>query len=100
MTTPELPRLEELEQGAVAGPTPMRRAHREGLRKSVGRCKAWFKPQIDCETALRTVLLTYLREWDTVYGEGVEALGLTNTERITLVIRQDTVKQIIRELGV
>jgi hypothetical protein len=91
--------LEDLEPGPVAGPSAMTRAHRNGLRKAVARCTAWFKPEIDCETALRTALLTYLKAWSEIYGEGTAVLSLTQTERTIMVIRQDTVRQILAELG-
>lgn len=96
---PDLPALEDLPSEPVAGLTAMARAHRNGLRRVVGRAKAWFKPGVQAETAVRTVLLTYLKEWQEVYNEGTQALGLTNTERITLVIRRDTVEQMLKELG-
>jgi hypothetical protein len=95
----EIPALEDLEPGPVAGPTHMTRAHRNGLRKATARCKAWFKPGVNCETALKAALLTYLTEWDAVYGQGSIVLGLNQTERTIMVIRKDTIQQIVRELG-
>lgn len=91
--------LEELERGPVAGPTVMRRAHLNGLRKAVARGKAWFRVDQPAEPALKALLLTYLGEWEHVYGEGVEVLGMTNTERTIMVIRRDTVQQMLRELA-
>lgn len=96
-----VPRLEDLEPGPVAGPTAMTRAHRNGLRKMLGRARPWFTPvhQKDAETCLKVALLTYLKEWEAVYGEGTRVLGLSQTERTIMVIRQDTVQQIIKEIG-
>lgn len=92
-------RLEDLDPSPVAGTTHMRRAHLNGLRRSVARCKAWFKPEVNCETALKAAFLTYLKEWEAVYGEGSIVLGLNQTERTIMVIRQDTIQQIMREFG-
>lgn len=101
MSVPEQPRLEDLEPGPVAGPTHMARAHRNGLRKALGRVKPWFTPvhQKDAETCLKVLLLTYLKEWDAVYGEGSIVLGLNQTERTIMVIRKDTIQQILKEIG-
>jgi hypothetical protein len=99
VSAPELPRLEDLESGPVAGPTVMTRAHRNGLRKMLGRAKPWFTKDVHPEPALKALLLTYLKEWEAVYGEGSMVLGLNQSERTIMVIRQDTVQQIIREIG-
>jgi hypothetical protein len=101
VSAPDLPRLEDLEPGPVAGPTVMTRAHRNGLRKMLGRARPWFSSahQRDAETCLKVALLTYLKEWEAVYSEGTMVLGMSQTERTIMVIRQDTVRQIIKEIG-
>jgi hypothetical protein len=91
--------LESLSHDPVAGPTEMTRAHRNGLRRAVARAKAWFKPGQQAEACLKVALLTYLAEWEKVYGEGTMILGLTTTERTILTIRRDTVQQMLREIG-
>lgn len=92
-------RLEELDPAPVAGTTHMRRAHLDGVRKALARAKPWFKPGQSPSAALTTILLTYLREWDEMYGEGSTVLGLSQTDRTILVIRRDTVQQMMRELA-
>jgi hypothetical protein len=94
-----LPRLEDLPQGPVAGPTAMTRAHLNGMRKTVSRIKAWLKPEQSPQAATKALLLTYLGEWEKVYGEGVDVLGLSQTERTIMVIRRDTVQQMLNELA-
>lgn len=91
--------LEDLEPGPVAGPTAMRKAHQNGMRKTLARVKPWLKPEQSPEGAIKVALLTYLKEWDKIYGEGTGVLALTQVERTVMVIRQDTVKQILHEIG-
>jgi hypothetical protein len=93
--------LEDLEPGPVAGPTPMRRAHANGLRKAVAMIRAWLEPEHreHADSVVNTVLRLHLQEWAKVYHEGVEVLALSQTERTVMVIREDTVRQILAELG-
>jgi hypothetical protein len=81
-----------------AGPTPMRRAHADGMRKTVARVKAWLKPGQDPDAAVKAALLSYLGEWNKMYGVGAGQTRLTSTERTILTIRQDTIQQLLTEL--
>jgi hypothetical protein len=95
----EIPDISTLDHEPVGGPTQMTRAHQNGMRKVLARAKSWFKPEHQAEPCLKVALLTYLGEWERVYDQGTRILGLTQTERTIMAIRQDTVQQILRELA-
>jgi hypothetical protein len=91
-------RLEELSTEQPGGPTAMQTAHANGMRKTISRMKSQLKDPDDAEALIRMGLLTYLKEWDSVYNEGISE-SVSGTTRTILVIRQDTVGQMMRELG-
>jgi len=95
----ELPNLSELSHEPVDGPTPLKKAHANGLRKTVARVKSWLKPGQDPETAVKVALLTYLGEWKVTFNEGSRISQLTSTERTIFMIREDTVDKIITEIS-
>jgi hypothetical protein len=95
----ELARLEDLSTEPPAGPTVMRNAHDDAMRKGVARLKSHLKDPGEAKDLLRVLMLTYLQEWSSMYAEGTRQLGLNSTERTILVIRQDTIQQLVSELG-
>lgn len=95
----DLQRLEDLSTEPPAGPTVMSRAHADAMRKGVARLKSHLKDSSEAKDLLRVLVLTYLQEWSEMYQTGTRELGLNSTERTILVIRQDTVQQMVHELG-
>jgi hypothetical protein len=92
-------RLEDLNPEPPAGLSEMAKAHADGLRKAVDRLKAHLNDRQEAPDVLRVAVLTYLNAWAERYAEGTRVLGLGNVERTILVIRQDTVQQMVAELG-
>ena len=93
-----LPRLEELSTEPPAGPTVMSRTHADAMRKGVARLKSHLKDPEEAEAFLRVLVLGYLGEWSAMYALGSREAG-SATERTILMIRQDTVQQMVAELG-
>lgn len=99
MASSEQPALEALNPEPPGGPTAMQQAHVNGMRKTLARMKNQLKDPEHAEESIKAGLLTYLGEWEEMYGDGVRSSGLTTTERTILVIRRDTIHQAIKELG-
>jgi hypothetical protein len=81
-----------------AGPTVMRLAHENGMRRVLGLLKNRFKEPGKADEAIRHAALVYLREWERTYKQGVTESPST-VDRTILDIRRDTVVQIMAELG-
>ena len=94
-----LPALESLSTEPPAGPTIMRQAHEQALKKVGKLLKPYLKDGENGQDALRAAVLAYLEEWAQMYYRGSREAG-TATERVILQIRQDTVQQMTHELGI
>jgi len=78
-------------------PTPMQRAHRNGMRRATGFLKNRLTRPEEVEASIAQVLRLYLREWSKVYDEGSQASKDT-TGRTILLVRHDTLLQMAVEL--
>lgn len=95
-TEPET--LEGLTVEPPAGPTIMRTTHDNAMRKTAARLKAHLAKPEEAGDLLRVAVLSYLGEFAAMYAVGAREAALP-TERVILQIRQDTVQQMVAELG-
>ncbi|HEX8321611.1 hypothetical protein [Longimicrobium sp.] len=89
--------LEGLIVEPPAGPTVMRKAHQDAMRKTSAMVKAHLKDPEEVEDFVRATVLSYLAEWSVIYTQGAREAAET-TSRVILQIRQDTVQQMTDEL--
>lgn len=92
------PALESLPHEPPSGPSVMAKAHADGLRKASAKLKPYLANRDDAEAALRVAVLMYLAEWGMMYAVGAREAAMP-TDRVIIQIRQDTVQQMVAELG-
>ena len=81
-----------------AGPTVMRKAHENGMRRVLALLKNRFKQPEKAADDIQQALVIYLKAWHDTYKLGVSESPST-VVRTILDIRRDTVVQILAEIG-
>lgn len=90
--------LDDLSTEPPAGPTVMKRAHDDGMRKAVALLKNRLIEPERAEETVTAVVLTYLTDWAETFARGSqEAVDMTT--RTIIQIRSDTLHQIALELA-